>query len=133
MSTDRMLRVNELLRREISTALHHALAGTGMDLSAVTVTHVVTHRDLREARVLVSILGHEHEREEMMAVIRHQRADIQQWINRNLSLKYTPRLSFELDLSVERGDRVLKIISDLESDQTGPDADAEPEEGEGDV
>ena len=116
MSTDRLKRVNELLRREIAASLFHVIHEPDFDLSAVTVTHVVASRSLREARVFISIRDHENEREKMLTRLRRYRSEIQDIINRNIVLKFTPRLSFELDLSLEKGDRVLGLLFDLEEE-----------------
>ncbi|MDP6629943.1 MAG: 30S ribosome-binding factor RbfA [Kiritimatiellia bacterium] len=116
-----MTRVNELLKREISTALFRMLAPEErVDTAAVTVTHVITSRNLRHARVLISILGHEDERGTIMSQIRDHRVEIQQWINRNMKLKYTPKLDFELDTSVEQGDHVLGILQEMEDERSIP-------------
>jgi ribosome-binding factor A len=121
MPTDRITRVNELLKREIATALFRMLAPEErVDTAAVTVTHVITSRNLRHARVLVSILGHEDERGTIMSQIRDHRVEVQQWINRNMKLKYTPKLDFELDTSVEQGDHVLGILQEMEDKHTIP-------------
>ena len=57
MSIDRITRVNELLKREISSAFYKILAPEErVDMAALTVTHVTTSRNLRHARVLISIL-----------------------------------------------------------------------------
>ena len=135
MSTDRMLRVNELLRREIGESLFRIMNETGFDLSAVTITHVVTSRNLRNARVLVSIRDHEGQRKSMLSLLRRHRGEIQSKINKDLILKYTPRLAFELDTSVEKGDRLLTLLSELHIEDPAaspPDADGtEPEESMG--
>ena len=125
MSIDRMNRVNELLRREIGDSLFRLLSGQAVDMSAFTVTRVITSRNLRHARVMVSIRDHEDERDKMMALVKRQRKVIQDQINRNLVLKYTPRLTFELDTSVEKGDHVLDILSHL--DDVAPGAEGEGE------
>ena len=118
MSTDRITRVNELLKREISTALFRILAPEDrIDTAAVTVTHVITSRNLRSARVLISILGHEQERGSILSHIRHHRAEIQKWINHNVKMKYTPRLNFVLDTSLEQGDHILELLQAMEDDQ----------------
>ena len=111
-----MIRVNELLRREIGAALFRVLDEEGFDLSAATVTHVETSSDLRSALVLVSIRGHERERDSMLAKLRRHRAAIQDLIGHHVILKYTPRLSFALDTSLEEGDRVLGMLKKLEED-----------------
>lgn len=121
MSIDRLTRVNELLRREIAEALFHLLPETDIDLSTVTVTEVRATRNLREARVLVSVRGDEALQGDVMRLLRGHRADIQRWINRRLTLKYTPRLRFQLDMSLERGDHMLQVLSEIDV----PDDDGE--------
>lgn len=114
MSTDRIARVNELLRREIGNALYHVLKDYEIDMAAVTVTHVMATRNLRSARVLVSIRDHGNERDRMISRLKRHRGEIQAIINRNMTLKYTPKLMFELDPSVEKGDHILDILRDME-------------------
>ena len=115
MSIDRITRVNALLKREIAESLFHIMNERQFDLAAVSITHVITNRDLRSARVLVSIRDHADERRQILDLLRRHRAEIQEKINRDLILKYTPRLTFELDLSVERGDRILGLLSQMEA------------------
>jgi ribosome-binding factor A len=126
MSKDRLTRVNELLRREIGLALYHVMPDSVFDISAITVTHVQTSSNLRSARVSVSIRDHEQEREQMIGALRHRRAAIQAIISRNVVLKYTPKLEFVLDLSLEKGDHVLGLLHELDLEY---DADAESDGG----
>ena len=113
MKTDRLTRVNELLRREIGVILYRLIDRSQFDLAALTVTHVITNSDLRSASVLVSIRGHEHERRKMMSQIQRLHGEIQEEIAKVVILKYTPKLTFTLDSSIEIGDRVLDILSKL--------------------
>lgn len=117
MSADRITRVNELLRHEIGEALFYIMNEADFDLSAVTITHVITSRNLRNARVLVSIRDHHEQRKNMLSLLRKHRPEIQRRINSNLVMKYTPRLTFELDTSVEKGDRILSLLSKMEKEQ----------------
>jgi ribosome-binding factor A len=130
VTINRITRVNELLRREIGQALYAVLHEASLDLSALTVTHVITSRNLRNARVLVSIRDHLAERDSMLRLLRRHRVEIQDRINRNLSLKYTPRLTFELDTSIEQGDRVLDLLSEMEKQElAGLETDTGPDPG----
>ena len=122
MSTQRMIRVNELLRREIGTALYRIVDETDCDMSAVTVTHVVTSSDLRAAQVFVSVRGDHDRQKRTLAMIRSHRVAIQEAINENVVLKYTPRLTFSLDTSLEEGDRVLSILRELGWEEPQDDA-----------
>lgn len=132
MASKRITRVNELLKREIAEFLYRLINEGGFDMSAVTVTQVVTASNLRNARVFVSIRDHVLEREAMLDTISSHRHAIQQHINKTTRLKYTPQLTFELDESIEKGDRVLNLIAELEEeygepppDTTDPESDQE--------
>jgi len=116
MVTHRLDRVNELLKREISELLLRTTYEKVLDFSSVTITHVVTSHDLRHARVLVSVLGDAAAKRAAISALYKHRKHIQDEINRDTKLKYTPRLSFELDESLEQGDRVLRILESMEQD-----------------
>ncbi len=126
MSVDRLTRVNALLRREIAESLFHVLRDSEVDFAAVTVTEVTASRNLRFARVLVSIRADAAGQEKMLSALRRHRVAIQALINRDLKLKFTPKLDFELDKSIERGDRVLALIHEIEG-ETGETGELEPE------
>ena len=115
MTIKRLDRVNELLKQEIAVALFRVMNEKGFDLSAVTITRVITSSNLRAARVMVSVRDHRADRNHILRQLEHHRGQIQELIGKNVILKYTPRLSFELDESIELGDHVLQIISQLEA------------------
>ena len=121
MSVDRIERVNALILREIGESLFHIMNEQAFDFAAVTVTHVVTARNLRTARVLVSVRGDDEAKKRMLSLLRRHRGDIQKAINRDLTLKYTPKLHFALDLSVQEGDHVLDILAHLNDNVQGGD------------
>jgi ribosome-binding factor A len=114
MASGRIIRVNELLKREISTDIPRLFANSHFDIGSITVTHVETAPDLRDAIVRISIFGHEDERKKMIRFLNHRRKDVQARMSKNVKIKYTPRLHFRLDSSLEDGDRVLDILSDLD-------------------
>jgi len=114
MSSARIIRVNELLKREIAVDILRLFANSNFDTGAVTVTHVVTGSDLRDATVYVSIFGHENNRLGMINFLNRHRAEIQARMSKNVILKYTPRLYFKFDDSIESGDRVLGILAHLD-------------------
>ncbi len=114
MHVDRLTRVNELLKREIGDSLFRVMHEQVFDLAAVTITRVITSRNLRQARVWVSIRAAAAEQARMLALLDKHRPEIQQRINRDINIKYTPRLEFELDQSIAEGDRVLNVIAEME-------------------
>jgi len=127
MPSDRLTRVNELLKREIASAIFRIVDNPDFDFAAVTVTKVAVNSDLRSARVFMSIRGEEPVRKKLLKQIRGHRRDFQEAVGKNVVLKYNPLLKFELDGSVEQGDTVLKLISELDR-QNPPELD-DPSDG----
>ena len=116
MGSHRIRRVNELLKQEIALILERRDLRSGACL--VSVTGVDTSPDLRHAKVGISILGgEEDDRSSILRSIKDARKDIQTEMSKNVILKYTPVLEFFLDSSIERGDKLLAIIEELEADE----------------
>jgi len=114
MPSGRIIRVNELLKREIAADIFRLFANGRFDTDAITVTRVETAPDLRDANVYVSIFGHEEERVDMIRFLNRHRKAVQARMSKNVKIKYTPRLHFKHDTSIETGDRVLGILSQLD-------------------
>ena len=126
MSVNRMARVNALLLREISESLYPILAGEDVELATVTITQIDAAPNLRNARVHVSInLDDATEQQAMFNTIRRHRTDIQSAINRDMSLKFTPKLRFVLDYSIAKGSHVLDVIETLDIPDTPSDTQPE--------
>ncbi|MBQ7252131.1 MAG: 30S ribosome-binding factor RbfA [Kiritimatiellae bacterium] len=121
MKTDRIQRVNEILRRELATQLYRLVREVGFDPAKVTITRVRTAVDLRTARVYVSVMGDEAEKKAALGVLKRYRTEFQAAIRDNVPIRYTPQLHFTLDESIEKGSAVLEILSSLEEseDPTG--------------
>ena len=113
----RLLRVNKLLKRELSIAITRELTFDG---ALVTVNQVDATPDLKSAHVFVSVLGSE----KPFAVtekLEENRVMLQNEISRKVVLKYTPHLIFHLDNSTERGSRIIEILQEIETPDTSPE------------
>ena len=108
MPTERMRRVNEVMREVIGSAIATELEDPRIGF--VTVTSVETSPDLRSARVHVSVLGGEAEREATLAGLSSSHGVLQSAIARQMRLKRTPTLSFHYDETPERGIRVSRLL-----------------------
>ena len=113
MSVDRLERINSLLKRVIAEAMFSVMQGDSVQPGLITVTGVSCGKDLRDATVRVSVFGDDALKETAMQHLRHNAKRFQQIINREVNMKFTPRLTFQLDLSLEKGDEVLAIIDKL--------------------
>ena len=107
----RMVRVNELLKRAVGNILERGIARE-MDC-LVTITDVKTAPDLRNAIVFVSVYGSEDQKQKALNELRRRRGDIQHQVSKNITLKFTPKLSFRIDNQAEEADSIRIIIDQL--------------------
>ena len=103
-----MRRINELMREVIGDAITTELQDPRIGF--VTVTAVETSPDLRSARVFVSVLGTEDEREATLVGLRSSHGVLQARIAREMRLKRTPTLTFHYDDTAERAERVTRLM-----------------------
>jgi ribosome-binding factor A len=108
--TERMRRVNEALREVIASAIPGELEDPRIGF--VTVTSVETSPDLRSARVFVSVLGDDAERERTLAGLASSHGILQAAIAREMRLKRTPTLRFSYDDTPERGMRLQRLLEE---------------------
>lgn len=105
-----MRRVDGVMREVIGATIGGELQDPRIGF--VTVTAVETSPDLRNAQVHVSVLGSEAEKAETMKALRAAHGVIQRAIAGQLRLKRTPTLQFVYDESVERADRLTRMMEE---------------------
>jgi ribosome-binding factor A len=122
MPTRRTVRVAEVLRKELAACMSHSLDLEGM---LITISSVELPPDMRQAYIYVSTLNPELEQESALALLQRNRKEWQSSIGRRLGLKFTPQLIFRFDNAIERGDRVMEILTKLKvEDETSPEKEA---------
>jgi ribosome-binding factor A len=107
MPGPRMRRINEVLREVIGAAIGEL---SDPRIGFVTVTSVETSPDLRAAKVYVSVLGSEQEREATLEGLRSSHGVLQSKIAAETRMKRTPTLTFHYDETVEQGMRISKLL-----------------------
>ena len=123
--TQRTNRVDELLRQEIGGLLVREIADPRIGFA--TITDVETTPDLRHAKVWVSVIGTDAERGAAVAALAHAMPFIRHELGVRLRIKRIPELHVHLDDTMERGTRVLRLLTELESG-TDPEELAVPED-----
>ena len=121
--SQRLDRVNELLKREISACIEKSFEFTNI---LVTVHAVETGKDLKAANVFIGVIGGQGEADRVISKLNAKRGFIQGVVMKRVVLRNTPKLTFVADDSVERGVRVLNILEelgdmDLENSDESPD------------
>jgi len=113
MHGKRLDRVNQLIKEEISTVLQRELKDPR--LGFVTVTEVETSKDLRVAKVFVSVLGDEAQWQASMAALASARGFIRNWLRHHLDLRVTPEVDVRPDRSMEHAARIQSILKQVQS------------------
>jgi len=116
MPTRRTVRVAEVLRKELAALMSRSLELEGL---LITISSVELPPDMRQAYIYVSTLKPEVDQENALAILARNRKEWQSTIGRRLGLKFTPQLLFRFDSAVERGDRVMEILTKLELNTPG--------------
>jgi ribosome-binding factor A len=116
MQSLRHQRVRELLKREIGEVIRREISVNEAGL--ITVNDVGVAGDLKSATVYVGIIGGSNQQRKGLEVLKKERSRLQGLVARSVILKYTPKLRFVLDDSIERGNRVLGIIDEIERSGT---------------
>jgi len=83
----------------------------------VTVTEVDTSPDLKYAKVFVSCISGKQEEQKTLKVLNAAAGFLRTELARNLKLRRIPELSFHWDDSIEHGDRILRLIDQVSSEQ----------------
>ena len=110
-----MRRVNEALREVLSARIAGGLKDPRIGF--VTVTAVETSPDLRHARVFVSVLGNEREREDSLAGLQRAHGVLQAEIAKVMHMKRTPEIKFIYDETVDKGMRINELLAAEEHDE----------------
>lgn len=111
---DRLTRVNELIKRELSDLItRFSIAPSPSVL--ISVTEVRTSVDLRNATVSVSVFnGDKIVNRQVLETLNSKRRDFQSAMAKTLGFKHTPVLNFRIDSRVAAGDRVFAMLEEME-------------------
>ena len=108
--TDRIKRINQLIKEKIADILLRELSFDKDIL--VTVQNVDTSRDLRYAKVGISIIPF-NKSEEILKILEKQTPHIQIQLNKVIETKFVPKIKFEIDTGEEKADRIEKILKEI--------------------
>jgi ribosome-binding factor A len=113
----RIERVNSLIRQEISELLQRQVKDPRLG-NFVAVTDVSTSPDLRHAKIFVSRIGSEEEKQETLSVLAAASGFFRNELTKRLRLRHIPELNFQWDDSIEQGDYLLQLIDEVSSDSS---------------
>ena len=117
----RMRKVNELIRVVVADAVVDL---KDPRIGFLTITGAETSPDLRHAVIFYSVLGTDQEKSDTADALQHASSRIQRAIGSETRLRYTPKLEFRVDPSIDEGLRISRILAEM--------AEAEEEEDQDD-
>ena len=108
---DRTNRISEEMKKEVSSIIQNGLKDPRIP-KMVSVTSADVTRDLRYAKIYISVLGSEEEKKNAIEGLKSAAGFIRREVGHRMQLRYTPEMLFELDNSIERGVYISKLIND---------------------
>lgn len=116
MSVSRPTRVGEQIRIELSDLLAREVHDPGIGF--LTLTHVKVTPDLQQARVYYTTMGDERARRDSHRALERATPFLRRQLGRRLRLRRIPELQFFFDDSIERQDRIERILQEIQAERT---------------
>lgn len=110
----RQERVQEQLVQEISEIIRRDLSDPR--LGFITLTGAEISRDLRHAKVYISVLGDEESRRQSLIALNRASGMLRGEFARRAHLRIAPELEFLYDHGIERGARIFELLHSVEDD-----------------
>jgi ribosome-binding factor A len=111
-------RVAEAIREEVATFLREGAKDPRL-VAMITVTAVDVTRDLRQAKIFISMMGTDDERAQSLEALASMKGHLRTRISRLLRLRVAPDISFKLDESVARAARIESLLAEVRDKKTG--------------
>lgn len=115
---NRNTRISEEIKKELSDIISTDLKDPRLP-KMVSITNVDVTKDLRYAKIYVSVLGNDEEKKNAIIGLKSAAGFIRREIGQRIQLRYTPEFIFEIDNSIERGIYMTKLIKSTMADSKG--------------
>lgn len=115
MPSNRLARTNDDIQFVISSLIRE-IKDPRVNAELISVTRVETTGDLRYSKIWLSVYGVENEKE-FLKGIKSASGWLRKELGHSLSLRYTPELIFELDHSMEYGDKINRLLNEVSDDK----------------
>lgn len=110
-------RMSEAIREELMDILQKELKDPRIGITSIT--HVEVSRDLKRARVSLSVLGDETAQAECLEALKKASGRIRKSLGRRIRFRCLPELIFNIDMTVEHSLRISEILREIDAEQDG--------------
>lgn len=111
----RIERVNEFIKREVCYLLQREIKDPRIGF--ITVLDCSITADLKEARIYISVLGSQKQKEKTMAGLESAAPFLQSQLGKVVHMRYTPKVTFFLDETEEKAARVEELLKKIKSSE----------------
>jgi len=118
MSNNQEIRVAEAIKREFGLMLLTEIKDSRLHKALTSVTEVEVTNDLRHVKILISVLGDEEQKKEVMSGLESARGFIRGELGKRVKLRFTPEIHFKLDESIEKGSKILALIDSIKNQES---------------
>ena len=125
MTFDRTDRISEEVRREVDRIIREDVRDPRVT-GTWSITRADVTRDLRYAKIRVSVLE-EEQRKPLLKALKNAAGFIRRELGKNLRLRYTPELLFEEDDNIAYGVHIASILADVKPEDR-PETNSEDDE-----
>ena len=125
MSYNRIDRISEEVRREVDRIIREELSDPRI-AGTFSVTHADVTRDLRHAKIYVSVLE-DDKREGMMKALKSAAGYIRRELGQNIIIRYSPELTFVSDENIAYGVHIAKVLADAQKTEGATNEENESE------
>ena len=108
-------RVGDQLRQELAQLIARQVHDPGIGF--LTITHVKVTPDLQQARVYYTAIGDDKARKDTARALQRAAPFLRRQLGKRLRLRHVPELDFFYDESIERQDRIERIVLDLQAER----------------
>ncbi len=123
---ERTDRLSEEIKKELSDLIRNQIKDPRLP-ELVSITAVRVTKDLRYAKVYVSVFGDDEKKNGALAALKHAAGFIRHEIGQRVNIRYIPEFSFILDDSIEKGMYISKLIDETIGESKVPKTDSDQE------
>ena len=112
MDFSRSERIAEEIKRSVSKTINNDLKDPRLN-GLISVTRVNVTRDLRYAKIFISLFGEENTKDEVFDVLKNAKGYIRRELASNLRIRFVPEITFKLDESMEYSAHIQKLLNEV--------------------
>lgn len=109
---NRVMRISGEVKKEVSDIILNELKDPRIS-GMISVTKAIVTKDMRYAKIYVSILSNEEEKKGILQGLKNASGFIRKELGQRIKLRYTPEILFEIDNSIEYGFQISNILKQI--------------------